>query len=133
MAPGDAVRVSGLVAEHRGGATGLSVTQLAEAAVAVMARGVPLPVYLADSVLAKVERPSAAVKLAAGGTRAELVTWRAQYFNNMVDATVTGVFLVLVTIVVIANARVWWQLLAGKRVPDLHEEPYVAATESAKA
>ncbi|MBI5769519.1 MAG: carbon starvation protein A [Verrucomicrobia bacterium] len=69
-------------------------------------------------------------KIIAGGTRAELVAWRAQYFNNMVDATVTAVFLVLVTIVVIANARVWWQLLAGKRAPELREEPYVAAGTS---
>ncbi|MFM8680601.1 MAG: endonuclease/exonuclease/phosphatase, partial [Alphaproteobacteria bacterium] len=43
VAPGDAVRVSGLVAEHRGGAGSLSVTQLAQAAIAVVARGVPLP------------------------------------------------------------------------------------------
>jgi carbon starvation protein len=40
---------------------------------------------------------------------------------------VTGVFLLLVAIVVLANARVWWQLLAGKRAAVLHEEPYVAA------
>jgi carbon starvation protein len=76
-----------------------------------------------------------ASKIMAGGSRAELAVWRAQYFNNMVDVAVTAVFLVLVTIVVLANARVWWQLLAGKRAPELREEPYVAvaATEPAKA
>jgi hypothetical protein len=34
--------------------------------------------------------------------------------------------------VTVANARVWWQLLSGRRVPDLHEEPYVAVVELAK-
>jgi carbon starvation protein len=67
------------------------------------------------------------VKIAAGGTAAELKAWSAQLFNNRVDAAVTAVFLVLVTIVVIANARTWWQLLSGRRAEPLHEEPYVAA------
>ena len=31
----------------------------------------------------------------------------------------------LLLIVVAANARVWWQLLAGHRRADLHEESYV--------
>jgi carbon starvation protein len=65
-------------------------------------------------------------KLAAGGTAAEQVVWRGQILNNRIDAVVTGVFLVLVLIVVVANARVWWQLLVGKRAADLREEPYVA-------
>ncbi len=72
-------------------------------------------------------------RLAFGVSRAEAVTLRAQIFNNRVDATVTGVFLVLVTIVVLANARVWWQLLAGKRAAELREEPYVPVSEAAKA
>jgi hypothetical protein len=37
------------------------------------------------------------------------------------------VFLVLVAVVVLSNARVWWLLLAGRRAPALHEEPFVAA------
>ncbi len=39
----------------------------------------------------------------------------------------------LVAVVVVANARIWWQLLSGRRVAQLREEPYVpvAATESA--
>jgi carbon starvation protein len=72
-------------------------------------------------------------KIAAGGTPAELRTWEAQLFNNRVDAVVTGAFLVLVAIVVVANARLWWQLLAGRRAPVLAEEPYVAVSETAKA
>ncbi|MBS0631584.1 MAG: carbon starvation protein A [Verrucomicrobia bacterium] len=65
-------------------------------------------------------------KIAAGGTSKEIATWSAQLFNNRVDAVVTGTFLVLVVIVVLANARVWYQLLAGKRAPEMREEPYVA-------
>jgi carbon starvation protein len=49
-----------------------------------------------------------------------------QAFNAHVDAAVTAVFLILVAVVVLANARAWWQLLAGRRAPDLHEEPFVA-------
>ena len=72
-------------------------------------------------------------KIAAGGSAEELKVWQAQLFNNRVDAAVTAIFLVLVTIVVAANARVWWQLLAGKRELALREEPYVpvAATDAA--
>ncbi|MCX6951780.1 MAG: carbon starvation protein A, partial [Verrucomicrobia bacterium] len=71
--------------------------------------------------------------LAGGGTAAQMQLWKAQFFNNRVDAVVTGVFLVLVVIVVLASARVWWQLLAGKRAPELREEPYVAVSEATKA
>jgi carbon starvation protein len=72
-------------------------------------------------------------RLAFGVSRADAATLRAQIFNNYVDAAVTAAFMVLVTIVVIANARVWWQLLAGKRAAELREEPYVAVADSAKA
>jgi carbon starvation protein len=65
-------------------------------------------------------------KIAGGGTAAELKSWHAQLFNNRVDAAVTAVFLVLVAVVVLANARAWWQLLSGRRAAELREEPYVA-------
>ncbi len=64
-------------------------------------------------------------KAAAGGTAAELQAWHAQIMNNYLDAAVTGIFLGLVLIVVAANARVWWQLLAGGRPAVLREESYV--------
>jgi carbon starvation protein len=69
-----------------------------------------------------------ASKIEAGGTTAQLKQWGQLMFNNQVNAVVTGTFLVLVAAVVITCARVWWQLLAGKRAPDLREEPYVAVT-----
>jgi carbon starvation protein len=50
-----------------------------------------------------------------------------QAFNAHVDAAVTGIFLVLVAVIVAANARVWWLLIAGKPAPGLREEPFVAA------
>jgi carbon starvation protein len=48
-----------------------------------------------------------------------------QSLNAHVDAAVTAVFLILVAVIVLANARVWWLLLAGRRAPDLREEPFV--------
>ncbi|WP_438480443.1 carbon starvation CstA family protein [Oleiharenicola lentus] len=68
-------------------------------------------------------------KIAGGGTAAELKLWNAQVFNNYVDVAVTGTFMVLVLIVVAASARVWWQLLAGKTVAPLREDPYVPLGE----
>jgi carbon starvation protein len=64
-------------------------------------------------------------KMAAGGATAQLEEWRRLAFNHHVNAFVTGAFLVLVTLIVIASARVWVQLLTGRRAPDLREEPYV--------
>ncbi|AOS44383.1 Carbon starvation protein A [Lacunisphaera limnophila] len=64
-------------------------------------------------------------KVAAGGTPAELAVWRAQILNNHIDAAVTGTFLVLVLLVVAANARGWWLLLSGRRPVELREETYV--------
>ena len=61
-----------------------------------------------------------------GAPAAQINVWQHQLFNNHVNAAVTGTFLVLVALVVLTCARVWWQLLAGKRAADLREEPYVA-------
>jgi carbon starvation protein len=72
-------------------------------------------------------------RIAVTGTIAERAALRTQVLNNHVDAAVTAVFLILVAIVVLANARVWWQLLAGKRAPELHEEPYVPIGEARPA
>jgi Carbon starvation protein, predicted membrane protein len=67
-------------------------------------------------------------RIAAAGAdaAAQVAQWERLVFNNQVNAIVTGTFLVLVAVVVIANARVWWQLLAGRRTVELREEPYVA-------
>jgi len=67
-------------------------------------------------------------KLAAGGTPAEMKMWQTLLLNNQINAAVTGAFLVLVTLVVAANARVWWQILVGRKSHALREDPYVALT-----
>jgi carbon starvation protein len=70
-------------------------------------------------------------RMAGGGSAAEVAGWSAQLFNNRIDAAVTGAFLVLVLVVFAANARVWWQLLAGHRRADLREESYVPLASAA--
>jgi carbon starvation protein len=64
-------------------------------------------------------------QIAGGGTEAQLDAWRHQVFNNQVNAVVVGVFLLLVLLVVVACARVWCRLLAGRKVGALAEAPYV--------
>jgi carbon starvation protein len=64
-------------------------------------------------------------KIAGGGTAAQVAEWRQLMFSNRVDAVVTGVFLVLVALVVLSSVRAWIELLAGRRATDLREEPYV--------
>ncbi len=69
-------------------------------------------------------------RLTSGVSQAEAAGLRAQIFNNRIDAAVTGAFLVLVAIVVAANARVWWQLLVDRRAANLREDPYVSAAKA---
>ena len=64
-------------------------------------------------------------RIAAGGTAAQIAEWQRLIVSNRVDAVLTGAFLVLVALVVLASMRVWLQLLTGRRIADLHEEPYV--------
>ncbi|MBI2512078.1 MAG: carbon starvation protein A [Opitutae bacterium] len=73
-------------------------------------------------------------QIAAGGTATQLAEWQRLLTNNYVNAAVTGTFLVLVVLVVLACTRVWVQLLRGRRAADLREEPYVplAGAVSAK-
>jgi len=67
-------------------------------------------------------------QIAAGASAAQLERLHRLVFSNQVDAVVTATFMVLVALVVVASARVWVQLLAGRRARDLHEEPYVRLT-----
>lgn len=69
-------------------------------------------------------------KIAAGGTPQQLADWQHQVLNNNVNAVVTAAFLILVILIVAANARVWWQILTGKKTRPLQEEPYVALSTS---
>lgn len=69
---------------------------------------------------------------AGGASAAQVETWRHLLLNNYINTAVTGGLLLLVVLVVLANARVWLRLLRGQPAPALREEPYVAlATEPA--
>ena len=99
---------------------------------------VPLAWLLAVTVTAGLEKIFAAdprlgflsaadelrAKIAAGGTDAQLAAWQHQLANSHVNAAVTAIFLVLVVLVVLSAARVWWLVLVtGRQIP-LREEPF---------
>ncbi len=69
---------------------------------------------------------------AIGATPVQVAQWERLLFNAQLNAAVTGAFLVLVALVVAANARVWWRLLAGRGAAAeglaLREEAYVAVS-----
>ncbi len=72
--------------------------------------------------------------LAGGrGMAEQLAQWHRLLVNNYIDAAVTGLFLVLVVLVVLSCARGWVQLLTGSRALVLHEEPYVPDPDQAVA
>jgi carbon starvation protein len=60
---------------------------------------------------------SAAVEQAAKAVRQN----RSDHFNQVLDAAVAGVFLVLVTMILVLSIREWILLLARRRLATLHE------------
>ncbi|HET9192798.1 MAG TPA: carbon starvation CstA family protein [Vicinamibacterales bacterium] len=46
-------------------------------------------------------------------------------FNDRLDAALALFFMAIVLIVILASAREWWMVLAGKKAPVVHEAPYV--------
>jgi len=62
-------------------------------------------------------------KILAGGSAQQISTWQHLLINNQVNAVVTSVFLILVLLVVISCAHVWWRLLVRKEEIPLCEEP----------
>ena len=66
-----------------------------------------------------------AAKIAAGGTPEQIATWQHQLFNCHVNTAVTAIFLILVVLIVAANAVGWWKMLAGRETRPLREDPYV--------
>jgi carbon starvation protein len=46
-------------------------------------------------------------------------------FNDRLDAALALFFMAVVLIVILASAREWWMVLAGKKTPLVHEAPYV--------
>ncbi len=58
-------------------------------------------------------------QLAAASGNARLI------FNNRLDAVVTGILIVMVTLILIESARQWLGILAGKREARVKESPFV--------
>jgi hypothetical protein len=58
-------------------------------------------------------------------------TNRALHFNNVLNAVVTGVFLLLVGTIVVISIREWLLLLARRKPAELHETPPVWLPEFA--
>jgi len=88
-----------------------------------------MKIFSADPRLGFLSAASALTsKLAAGGTAAQMAQWETLRVSNLVNTAVTGAFLILVLLVVVACGRVWWKLLAGKsaEVQPLKESPYIA-------
>ncbi|MGI9072538.1 MAG: carbon starvation CstA family protein [Bryobacteraceae bacterium] len=50
---------------------------------------------------------------------------RAVIFNERLDACVCGVFLVLVSVIVLDSLRIWYGLLRGTRAPVSSESPFI--------
>jgi carbon starvation protein len=55
----------------------------------------------------------------ATGATAQLI------FNNRLDAAVTGVLVVMVTLVLVESGRQWWGILSGSREAPVKESPFV--------
>jgi carbon starvation protein len=65
----------------------------------------------------------AAARALAGGP-ATSATGRL-IFNNRLDAAVTGVLVVMVTLVLVESLRQWWGILSGTREAPVKEAPFV--------
>ena len=64
--------------------------------------------------------------LAAGGhTAAQVAAMQAQIFNARLDAVVCGIFVLLVTTILIDSLRVWLGILGGRRERRSTETPFV--------
>jgi carbon starvation protein len=61
-------------------------------------------------------------KLAAGPHTAATATL---IFNARLDAAVCGIFIVLVTVILVDSIRVWTGILSGARVARLNETPFI--------
>jgi len=79
-----------------------------------------------NSALPALESKLEAAKQAADETAAELAgkairSNRTQRFNNLLDAAVANIFLVLVSAILLLSVREWRGLLSGRRAAVLHE------------
>jgi carbon starvation protein len=49
--------------------------------------------------------------------------------NNQIDAVLTGIFMLVIAIVLIDAGRVCYQVLIQKKAMPLHETPYIPVEE----
>ena len=54
-----------------------------------------------------------------------LPTAQRMIFNDRLDAGLALFFMSVVLIVILASAREWWMVIAGRKAPVVHEAPYV--------
>ena len=83
---------------------------------------VPRIGFLAQA--AQLESALASGEIAA----ARIAETQARIFNERLDAAVCGIFLVLVTTILLDSIRVWVGILRGTRDATIHEAPYVPST-----
>jgi carbon starvation protein len=50
---------------------------------------------------------------------------QGQIFNDRLDAAVCGMFLLMVTLILVDSMRVWWRILSGARKAHVDEAPFV--------
>ncbi len=65
-------------------------------------------------------------QIAAGGTEAQLAVLRTKLFNQRLDVAVAGLFVCLVTTIVVGCVREWVAILSGGKKAALQEADYVA-------
>jgi carbon starvation protein len=72
-------------------------------------------------------------QIAAGTVpAAQMSAVQAQIFNNQLDAVVCGVFLVLVTTILLDSVRLWYGILSGSVEARVTETPFVLSRLSAE-
>jgi carbon starvation protein len=77
--------------------------------------------------LAEAERLDGLIQ-AGSITGADIASTRRLIFNNQLDAVVTGLFAVMVLVIVLDSAKEWLAILSRRKVPILHEAEYVVST-----
>jgi carbon starvation protein len=61
-----------------------------------------------------------------------LATAPRMIFNDRLDAALALFFMAIVLVVILASAREWWMVLAGRKSPVVHEAPYVESRLAAR-
>jgi carbon starvation protein len=60
-------------------------------------------------------------------TGANIASTQRLIFNNQLDAAITGLFAVMVLVIVLDSAKEWLAILRRKKIPILHESEYVVS------